>query len=122
MTIRSRASIAVTAPLPGPGMNMRRGRRGHLERVAGVDRRKRLLESTANGGERRRDGFDRRAGPEPPHNAQLVRLARIERASAGASVLNAVVRAERQPHFRSGDARPRESFRRHADDRELARR
>ena len=51
----------------------------HLERVAGVDRRKRLLESTGNGGERRRDALDRGASPEPPHNGQLVRLARIER-------------------------------------------
>ena len=82
MSIRSRARLAVNAPLPAPGMNMRRDDGSDIcERVAGVDRRKRLLESTANGGERRRGSLDRGARPEPPDNAQLVRLARAERAS-----------------------------------------
>ena len=54
-------------------------RSGHIERVAGVDRRKRLLESSANGGERRLGCLVRDARPEPPDNVQLVRLARTER-------------------------------------------
>ena len=96
-----------------------RGHR-HLERVAGVDRRKRLLEPTGHGRECGRGSLDRRARPEPPHNGQLVRLARTERAPGRhACRSERIVRAKGQPHLWPGDARPGESLRSHTDDREL---
>ena len=96
-----------------------RRRLRHYDRVAAVDRRKSLLESTANGGDRRRRSGDRGARPESPHNTQLVRLARSVCASRRISGAERLMRAERQPDFRSGDTRPRESFPRHPDDREV---
>jgi len=55
----------------------RRGR--HLDRVAGVGRRKRLLESSRNGRESWRARLDRGPRAEPAHDGQLVSLARAER-------------------------------------------
>ena len=91
---------------------------GQIDRVAGVDRWKRLLESPANSGDRRLGSVFRNATPETPDHIQSVRFARTEGASFVVPAEDSV-HAQRQPDFRPRDARAQESVSRHADDGEL---
>jgi hypothetical protein len=102
MSIRSSA-IPVSGPCPVPG----------------VDRRERLFESPADGGERRLGPVFRDATAEPPDDTQRVRVACPEPAALFVSRVEDTVRAKRQPDLLSGDARPGELLRRDPDDGEL---